>query len=73
LTSFPSFAGSQSHLAHERALSSKEPVELRTFSAEVGVPVEMTIYPGSSGLSVYFRDISERQRLERSCASETRS
>ncbi len=62
---FPGFAGSQSHQAHERALSSKEPVDLKTFSAEVGVPVEMTIYPGLSGLSVYFRDISERQRLER--------
>jgi PAS domain S-box-containing protein len=61
----PRFAGSQSHAAHEQALSENKPVELRTYSAATGVPIEIAIYPSFSGLSVYIRDISERQRLER--------
>jgi PAS domain S-box-containing protein len=62
---FPAWIGTESHAAHERALQSGRPVSIQTTSAIVGAAVEINIFPRAGGLSVYFRDISARQRMER--------
>ena len=64
LECFPTFAGSESQQAHERALAEGRPVRLETVSTVFGAPVEINIFPSPSGVSVYFRDISERRRME---------
>lgn len=61
---FPAFLGSRSHRACERALRRSRPVRIETASAILDAPVEINIFPSPSGLSVYFRDISERKRME---------
>ena len=61
---FPAFAGSRSHRACERALRRGRPVRIETISAIFDAPVEINIFPSPSGVSVYFRDINERKRME---------
>ena len=64
LDSFPAFVGSEAQQAHERAMAEARPVRFETVSTVFGTPVEINIFPSPSGLSVYFRDISERTRME---------
>ena len=61
---FPAFADSETHRACEQAMAEGRPVRIETVSRIVGAPVEISVFPGPSGLSVYFRDISERKRME---------
>ena len=61
---FPHFEGSPSFLAHVRSMQDREPVRLETVSTATGAPVLLRIFPRSGGLSVYFRDITDRQFLE---------
>jgi len=61
---FPAFAGSGKHRACEQALAEGSPVRLETASGILNAPVEVNVYPSPSGLSVYFRDISDRKRME---------
>lgn len=62
---FPRFPGSESHKAHQRALDDGKPLRIETVSTATGAPVELRLYPGAGGLSVYFRDVSQRHRMER--------
>jgi PAS domain S-box-containing protein len=62
---FPMWIGTESHAAHLRAMQSGRPVSIETDSAIVGAPVEINIFPRPGGLSVYFRDVSARRRMER--------
>jgi PAS domain S-box-containing protein len=61
---FPALVGSASHRAHARAFATGEAVRIETVSRVIGAPVEVNIVPSPSGLSVYFRDVSERRRIE---------
>jgi len=61
---FPSFADSETHRACERAMTDGRPVRIETVSRILGAPVEINVFPSPSGLSVYFRDISARKRME---------
>ena len=61
---FPHFEGSPSFFAHVRAMQDKQPVRLETISTATGAPVLLRIFPRRGGLSVYFRDITDRQFLE---------
>ena len=61
---FPAFAESETHLACQRAMVEGRPVRIETVSRILGIPVEVNVFPSPSGLSVYFRDISERRRME---------
>jgi PAS domain S-box-containing protein len=45
-------------------MSSKSPVEVEVISTATGAPVALRIYPGPHGLDVYFRDLTERRRLQ---------
>ncbi len=49
----------------ERAMDSQEPVQFETSYEPADVWVEVAAYPSESGLSVYFRDVSERTERER--------
>jgi PAS domain S-box-containing protein len=61
---FPAFADSETQRACAQAMADGRPVRIETVSPIVGAPVEISVFPGPSGLSVYFRDISERKRME---------
>jgi PAS domain S-box-containing protein len=65
LTLFPKFYGSHAYRAHLQALQGNEPLRVETISTATGVPVELNLYPSPSGLSIFFRDISARQEMER--------
>ena len=62
---FPHWVGTESHAAHLRVLETGEPKSIETYSAIVGAPVEINIFPRTDGLAVYFHDISARKRMER--------
>jgi PAS domain S-box-containing protein len=64
LDRFPALVGSEAQRAHERASAEGRPVRFETVSTVFGTPVEINIFPSPSGLSVYFRDIGERTRME---------
>lgn len=62
---FPGWAGTESYTAHQRVLETGRPLSIETYSAIVGAPVEINIFPRTGGLAVYFHDISARKRMER--------
>ena len=62
---FPHWVGTESHTAHLRVLKTGKALSIETYSAIVGAPVEINIFPRPEGLSVYFHDISARKRMER--------
>lgn len=62
---FPHFAGSPSHAAHARAMSTRTLVQIEAISTATGSPVALRIYPEGEGLNVYFRDVTEKRRLQR--------
>lgn len=62
---FPAFPNSESHQAHLRAMATGERLRVETISTATGSPVELNLQPTAWGLSVYFRDITERHRLEK--------
>jgi two-component system CheB/CheR fusion protein len=62
---FPQAVGSQPHEAHLRAARTREVVRLEAVSPILGHWVDISIVPtADGGLSVHFRDISERKRTE---------
>ena len=73
MTVFPMWVGSASYEAHRKVLETGKPLTVETDSTVLGIPVEVNIYPRSTGLSVYFRDVSARRRTEEALrASEER-
>ncbi|AGB32421.1 PAS sensor protein [Natrinema pellirubrum DSM 15624] len=62
---FPS--GTRSDLAdrYREAMATQEPVSWERYSESLEVWMEIQAYPSETGLSVYFRDVSERKRRER--------
>ncbi|WP_445503033.1 PAS domain S-box protein [Microvirga sp. G4-2] len=62
---FPQVVGSEPYEAHRRVMRERQPVRIEAVSAILHRWVEVSIYPtNDGGLSVYFRDISERKRAE---------
>ncbi len=64
LEAFPAFPGSEPHIAHQRAMASGERLRVETVSTVTNRPVELHLQPAPWGLAVYFRDISDRLRME---------
>ena len=62
---FPMWVGSDSYEAHRRVMETGKPLSVETDSSVLGIPVEVNIFPRSTGLSVYFRDVSARRRMEK--------
>ncbi|MEI9910454.1 MAG: PAS domain-containing protein [Bacteroidota bacterium] len=46
---------------YQRALSEQVPVNFEEFFAPLSMWVDLSIYPSEKGLSVYFKDITERK------------
>ncbi|MDQ3278001.1 MAG: PAS domain S-box protein, partial [Bacteroidota bacterium] len=64
-TEFPVAVGSESYQKHHEVLKEKRPVHFQTISPLVGIWIEVSIYPGKDGgMSVFFRDITERKQAE---------
>jgi PAS domain S-box-containing protein len=62
---FPTFAGSEPHAAHVRAMASGERSRFETVSTVTQTPVELHFRPATWGLAVFFRDITERRQTEK--------
>lgn len=64
-TMFPKAIGSHSYHQHYEALEQGRAVHYETISPLLGIWVDTSIYPSKDGgLSVFFRDISERKKAE---------
>ncbi len=61
---FPETIGSESHEAHLMAAREARPISLETESEGLGRWLQINIYPGESGLTVFFRDITERRKAD---------
>ncbi|OON65275.1 hypothetical protein B0919_24430 [Hymenobacter sp. CRA2] len=73
-TEFPKAVGSESYRMHYQVQQTGQPVHYETVSPLLGTWIDTLIYPGSEGgLSVFFRDITERKCAEAALrASEAR-
>jgi PAS domain S-box-containing protein len=62
---FPNGNGSTFHDAFERAFETQEPTTVEAESTyRPGCWLEVRIYPAEDGLSVYFRNVTERKRAQ---------
>jgi PAS domain S-box-containing protein len=61
---FPHAVGSAAYEEHLRAAREFRHVEIEMISPIIGRWIELSIYPSSFGLSVYFRDVHERKLQE---------
>jgi PAS domain S-box-containing protein len=61
---FPEARGSESHRQIERAMVEGITTEFETESPVIGRWVAVRAYPSQEGLSVYFRDVTERKLAE---------
>ncbi|MFB6077833.1 MAG: PAS domain S-box protein [Halarchaeum sp.] len=66
---FPAAIGTGFQAEYERALDAQEPVTFTEYFEPLDAHFEVSAYPSATGLSVYFRDVTERvereQQLER--------
>ena len=76
--SFPDAKGSRFDEEYQRAASQQQAGHFEAFNPRLGIWVEVHVYPSVEGLTVYFRDISDRKAsehqlklLERSVESST--
>lgn len=65
LSLFPRFQGSPPYQAHVRAKETQQPARVEAISTVTGAPVELRLFPGPGGLSVYLHDITWRRAMER--------
>jgi PAS domain S-box-containing protein len=61
---FPAFANSETHRTCEQAMAERRPLRIETSAGVLGVPVDVNVSPSPSGVTLSFRDISERKRME---------
>ncbi|MBF9233650.1 PAS domain-containing sensor histidine kinase [Microvirga alba] len=62
---FPDAVGSEPYRAHINAMRSRHPIQLESLSSLDHRWLDISIFPtADGGLSVYFRDITERKRAE---------
>ena len=62
---FPQALGSEPREVFQKAMQERQPARVEMVSPVLHQWVDVSIYPVSDdGLSVYFRDISERKRVE---------
>ncbi len=60
---FPEEVGEVFQIEYERAVREHVPVRIEAFSHALGLWLEVSVYPHENGLSIYFRDVSERRQL----------
>lgn len=69
---FPEFIGSNFELEYRRAVSRQATVYFEEFYSPLGIWFEVRAYPYQDGLSVYFRDVTERKHSEASMLERSR-
>lgn len=62
---FPNAAERSYKDRYERAMDTQEPVVFEEYSNAADGWLEVAVYPSDSGLSVYFRDVTERRDRQR--------
>ncbi len=61
---FPEAIGSRFYHEYHRALAEQVSIEFEEFYPPLNVWFQIRIYPSSEGISVYYRDVTERKRVE---------
>ena len=61
---FPELLDQPFYKAYERAINSQEYIYLEVYDHSVARWIENHIYPSSNGVSVFFKDITERKKKE---------
>jgi PAS domain S-box-containing protein len=61
---FPAAVGTEFYDAYHRAVETGEPATFESYYEPLESWFEVRAFPSDSGLSVYFRDVSERRRME---------
>ncbi|MBD1919105.1 MULTISPECIES: PAS domain S-box protein [Cyanophyceae] len=61
---FPELVGGVAYEAMHRAIAEQVPVAWEEFGEPLQRWLEIKAYPSASGLTVYFRDVTERKRVE---------
>jgi PAS domain S-box-containing protein len=61
---FPQAIDTPSYQAHLRAVAEHRPVAFEAFSPVVHTWIDAIIYPSATGVSVYFRDMTQRKQAE---------
>ncbi len=69
---FPDLIGTRVYEEFHRAVSQQAPVAFELFYPPLDTWSEIRAYPSPNGLSVYFQDVTERKRGEKSLAERTR-
>ena len=62
--SFPEAVGTAFHDAYHRAAETGEPTTFESYYEPLESWFEVRAFPSESGLSVYFRDVTDRRRME---------
>ncbi len=62
---FPERVGSLSYHNLQRALNEQVSIVFEEFNPTLGIWFEAHVYPSPDGISIYFRDISDRKQAER--------
>lgn len=62
---FPDSVGKDGHRHVSEAMEAQEPVSYERYHDGRGVWFEVRVFPSETGLSIYFRDVTERRRRER--------
>ncbi|MBD1829726.1 ATP-binding protein [Microcoleus vaginatus GB1-A2] len=61
---FPGTIGNQFEIQYRRSLSDQIAVEFEEYYAPFDLWVEVHVYPSPTGLSIFFRDINDRKKIE---------
>ena len=69
---FPHTAGTTFEIEYRRAMNEQIPIEFVARSPSFGMWLEVRGFPAPDGLTVYFRDVSERVEFERALAMRAR-
>ncbi|MEG3849294.1 PAS domain-containing protein [Microcoleus sp. herbarium19] len=62
---FPGTIGNQFEFQYRRALSQQIAVDFQEYYAPFDLWVEVRVYPSPTGLSLFFRDVTNRKKIER--------
>lgn len=62
---FPKTVGSRIEFEYRRAMSEQRPAHFTVFSPTMHVWLDINAYPAPEGLTIYFRDVSDRVEAER--------
>ena len=63
-TEFPEFINSPFYKAYHKAMEMQENSSVKKYSTALDRWIEANIYPSLSGISIYFRDITEQKKAE---------